>query len=279
MKRTVILGRYPMLLLLCSIWLLSVSVSASTYHTSNGSEARDCKRLTASGNPEYPPYLWRDPANPQRLIGANARMIEFVAQELGVEIDLHYSGPWGRTQEEVAAGRVDMIAGAFYTLHRSGWMDYLYPEFQGTRTAVWTRTGAEINHQEWQDLVPYQGVTVINNSFGQAFDSFARANLNILEVTSLAQGLRLVAEGRVDYLIYEDNPGKAYAEQMGISGLSIDPNEITRQNLYLTISKLSPCNTDEFRKQLAEALVKLQEAELMNIYLDEAHALWKQQNQ
>ena len=23
-----------------------------------------CEKLVATGNPEYPPYLWRDPANP-----------------------------------------------------------------------------------------------------------------------------------------------------------------------------------------------------------------------
>jgi polar amino acid transport system substrate-binding protein len=28
-----------------------------------------CKTLLASGNPQYPPYLWRDPDNDTRLIG------------------------------------------------------------------------------------------------------------------------------------------------------------------------------------------------------------------
>ena len=35
--------------------------------------ADDCRHLTATGNPEYPPYLWRDPDNPALLIGANVQ--------------------------------------------------------------------------------------------------------------------------------------------------------------------------------------------------------------
>lgn len=236
-----------------------------------------CTRLTASGNPEYPPYLWRDRADPQRLIGANAQMIEFIANELGIEIDLFYSGPWGRTQEEVSAGRIDLIAGAFYTVARSEWMDYIYPEFQGTRTAVWVLADSDIDYQEWVDLKPYLGVTVINNSFGQAFDTFAREELNIMEVGSLAQALNLVAESRVDYLIYEDNPGKAYAEQLNIQNLKLLPVAITSQNLYLTISKLSPCNQDDLKERLAKALEKLQEDELMPEFLERAHTHWREQ--
>ena len=29
--------------------------------------AGKCERLVATGNPEYPPYLWRDPQSPQHL--------------------------------------------------------------------------------------------------------------------------------------------------------------------------------------------------------------------
>ena len=38
--------------------------------------AGKCERLVATGNPEYPPYLWRDPQNPKQLIGANADLLK-----------------------------------------------------------------------------------------------------------------------------------------------------------------------------------------------------------
>jgi len=262
-----------------SICFFSITLLCTMTITAVFADEASCTRLSASGNPEYPPYLWRDLTNPQRLIGANAQMIEFVANELDIEIDLFYSGPWGRTQEEVSAGRVDLIAGAFYTTMRSGWMDYIYPEFQGTRTAVWTRADASIDYQDWIDLKPYLGVTVINNSFGQSFDTFAREELNIMEVSSLSQALNMVAESRVDYLIYEDNPGMAYAEQLNIENLKLLPVAITSQNLYLTISRLSPCNNDDFKEKLSQALLKLQEDEMMPVFLERAREQWREQTQ
>src|SRR3989338_8055778 len=50
--------------------------------------AGKCERLVATGNPEYPPYLWRDPQNPQQLIGANADLLQHLAKELGVVVDI-----------------------------------------------------------------------------------------------------------------------------------------------------------------------------------------------
>ena len=87
--------------------------------------APPCKHLVATGNPEYPPYLWRDPQNPQRLIGANADLLQRLGSELGLEIDVVYGGPWSRAQEQVKSGRIDLIAGAFRTASREVTMDFI----------------------------------------------------------------------------------------------------------------------------------------------------------
>ena len=47
--------------------------------------AGKCERLVVTGNPEYPPYLWRDPQNPQKLIGANADLIAHIGEAIGVK--------------------------------------------------------------------------------------------------------------------------------------------------------------------------------------------------
>ena len=49
--------------------------------------AGKCERLVATGNPEYPPYLWRDPQNPKQLIGANADLtkLRYQARKEGIE--------------------------------------------------------------------------------------------------------------------------------------------------------------------------------------------------
>ncbi|MGR7920893.1 substrate-binding periplasmic protein [Zobellella denitrificans] len=240
--------------------------------------AQECRRLSASGNAEYPPYLWRDSAQPGRLTGAIGYLLEELAELTGVEISLIDSGPWGRTQEEVAAGRVDMIAGAFLTQARSEWMDYLHPALAHTRTAIWTRKDSGFEFSQWHDLIPQAGVTVIYNSFGQEFDLFAREHLNIEQVGSLEQGMMMVSQGRADYLIYEDLPGKAYAEMLGIDNLSPLPRGVTHQPLYLTFSKASACNSEALKARLSAAIEQLPQAGKMAQHLERAAAEWQRQS-
>src|SRR5690606_29052947 len=101
------------------------------------SAAGKCERLVATGNPEYPPYLWRDPQSPQYLIGANADLLTLIGEGLGLKIEILYTGPWSRAQDEVRTGRVDLLAGAFLTLPRLEYMDYVHPAFFNTPSVVW----------------------------------------------------------------------------------------------------------------------------------------------
>ena len=239
--------------------------------------AENCKLIEASGNAQYPPYLWREPSDPARLTGAIAFMAEDLAKEVGIPINLAYRGPWGRIQLEVAEGRVDMITGAFFTHPRTEYMDYIYPEFQGTRTAVWVKKNYPIEFKEWKDLKPYVGITVVDNSFGQEFDEYAKEHLNIEEVSSLNQGLGMVSLGRIDYLIYEENPGHAYARKQGITNIETLEQPVTSQNLFLTVSKKSPCNSAQVKEKFSTALKKFTAEGRMAGYLKRALDLWEHQ--
>lgn len=236
-----------------------------------------CTKLIASGNSEYPPYLWKNADN-NKLNGAISLLVADLSKDLGIEIDLVYSGPWGRVQEEVAAGRVDMIAGAFFTTPRTKYMDYLYPEFQKTRTAVWYNQNKPFNFAVWDDLKAHQGVTVINNSFGEKFDEYAKKQLSISQVASLEQALQMLSGSRVDYLIYEDNPGQAYAQKAQITNIGTQEVSVTEENLYVTLSKKSVCNTNKVKEDIANLLSKYQLDGRMNGYLNTALEMWSAQS-
>ncbi|HEY8023099.1 MAG TPA: transporter substrate-binding domain-containing protein [Burkholderiaceae bacterium] len=237
--------------------------------------AETCKHLVVSGNPEYPPYLWRDPDDDTRLIGANADLMQIAAKELGVTIDVKYMGPWARVQEETKLGHVDMIAGAFFTLPRLEYMDYMYPPFRETRTVIWTRKDARMTFNKWKDLVGQQGVTVIDNSFGEDFDRFAKKSLKITLVPSLKQALEMLDLGRVQYLIYEEDPGLAYAARMNVQNVKTMPTSVTNENLYLTISHKSPCNTGEIRGQLSQLMYKLAKQNVMKELVEANIQRWR----
>lgn len=234
-----------------------------------------CRQLVASGNPQYPPYLWRSAENENRLVGANAEMLAWLSKELGLPIESRYVGPWGRVQEEMRAGRIDLIAGAFLTMARTEYMDYFYPALRETRSVVLVRDGSRLEYRRWSDLAALQGVTVIGNSFGEDFDRYAREHLNISQVASLEQALQMLQRSRVDYLVYEDSPAAAYQARLNIDGVRPLQVAVATEPLYLTLSYRSACNTPEMRGRIARAMYALARQGLMNGWVDKSIQLWK----
>lgn len=101
--------------------------------------AGKCDRLVITGSPDAPPYLWRDPQDPTHLIGATADMLQQVAKDLGVKIDLLYGGKRSLALEEVRSGRMDILADAPLTLDALDSLDYIHPALVQTDYLVWTR--------------------------------------------------------------------------------------------------------------------------------------------
>lgn len=258
--------------------LFFASLVAVVASLSNQAMAADvCKSLVATGNPEYPPYLWRDPEDETRLIGANADLMQLLAKELGLPIEMKYAGTWARVQEELKLGRVDLIAGAFFTVPRLEYMDYFYPAFAETRSVIWTRSNSTLDYKKWADLAGKQGMTVINNSFGEEFDRYAKKSLKISTVPSLEQALKMLTMGRADFLIYEESPGLAYAAKMNISGIKTVSPAISNESLHLTFSHKSACNTGEMRGRIASAMYKISKKNSMNALIDANIQLWRKQ--
>lgn len=243
-----------------------------------GVAAGKCERLVATGNPEYPPYLWRDPQNPQQLIGANADLLQHLAKELGVVIDIIYTGPWSRAQDEVRTGRVDLLAGAFLTLPRLQAMDYVHPAFYLAPSVVWVHRGAEFPYAGWEDLRNRTGDTLVGNSFGQQFDAYAESNLTLEGVSSLTQAFQKLLLGRTDYVLYERYPGQALADRLGVQDdlLVLDP-PISSEGLYLALSHNSACNDAWLRGMLAKKMTEAVTSGLPEAFLQANLQRWKDQ--
>lgn len=217
-----------------------------------------CKTLTVSGNPEYPPLLWRDPGNPDHLVGAVPALLQEIVEPLGVEVVVRDLGSWARVQHVARKGDIDMVAGAFITSERIRYMDYLLPPITHLPTAVWVQKGNKFVYRHWPDLLEKRGSTLINNSFGQNFDHYAQNNLRIEGVRTIEQSFQMALAGRVDYVLYEVLQGQVKLENMGIADrfVALEP-PISREGLFFTFSKASPCNTFQLRERIANRLFGL----------------------
>lgn len=239
--------------------------------------AGKCERLVATGHPDYPPFMWRDPQNPQQLIGAQADLLAQLGKELGVRIDVLYSRSWDKAQEEVRSGRVDLLAGSALTLADLESMDYVHPPAFSRAKVVWVRNIASFPYIEWADLRERRGA-VVSSDFGQAFDEFAKTNLNLEQGANLTQMFQKLMLGEVDYVLHEREPGLALAYTLGLQDdlLALSP-PIASEGLYLALSHNSACNDSWLRGQLAKKMTELAAAGLPETLLQRNLLLWKEQ--
>ena len=82
---------------------------------------------------------------------------------------------------------------------------------------------------------------------------------------------------RAQYLIYEEDPGLAYVSKLNMKDLKTMPTAVANENLYLTMSYKSPCNTPDMRGRISKALYNLDKQGLMNKLVASHIQLWRKQ--
>ncbi|MGC8119859.1 substrate-binding periplasmic protein [Marinobacter sp. VGCF2001] len=251
--------------------ILLFGFQASAVLANSGSR---CDTLVVSGNPEYPPLLWPMSESPDQLTGAVPRFLQEVVEPLGIQVDVRNIGSWARVQRLAELGETDLVAGAFITSERIGYMDYVLPPMTHLDTNVWVRKSQVFEYRHWPDLRGKKGSTLINNSFGQRFDRYAADQLDILGVRSIRQSYLMAEIGRVDYVLYELLQGQVKLRKYGLADtfVALEP-PISREGLFFAFPKRSKCNTERLREAFADNLFRLKEQgrlqELIDIYADQ----------
>jgi polar amino acid transport system substrate-binding protein len=158
--------------------------------------AGKCERLVVTGSPDAPPYLWQDPQNPKRLIGASADLLQQVAGELGLKVELLYAGKRAQALEEVRSGRMDMLADAPLTVSELETLDYIHPALLENDYLVWTRKDSTLVYNEAQDLHGHPGALSEKARMTPAFSTFAEAAIDPHAHVQSDPGLSETAVGR-----------------------------------------------------------------------------------
>lgn len=112
--------------LLLSILLLLTVCAAPVFAVGK------CERLIATGSPDAPPYLWRNPQDPKHLMGANADLFKQAAQEMGVKVEVLYAGNRSQAMDEVRSGRMDVLVDAPLLESELESLDYIHPAITQT---------------------------------------------------------------------------------------------------------------------------------------------------
>lgn len=242
--------------------------------------AGKCERLVVTGSPDAPPYLWQDPQNPKQLIGASADLLQQVAKDLGIKVELLYAGKRSQALDEVRSGRMDMLADAPLTFNELENLDYIYPPLLQNDYLVWTRKGSTLVYSEAKDLHGHAGALSEKSRITQAFGTFAEQNLTLTRTANLTQALQKLLLGEVEYVLAGRYSGMAAAQALGMTNdLLAFEQPIDRPGLFLAVSHNSACNDPWLRGQLAKKMTELPASGLAEAALQRNIERWKAQQQ
>jgi len=242
--------------------------------------AGKCERLVVTGSPDAPPYLWQDPQNPKHLIGASADLLQQVAGELGIKVEMLYAGKRSQALDEVRSGRMDMLADAPLTFNELENLDYIHPPLLENDYLVWTRKGSTLTYSEAKDLHGHPGAVSEKARLTQEFGTFAEQQLTLSRTPNLTQAFQKLLLGEVEYVLAGRYAGMAAAQALGmVNDLQAFPQPVDKPGLFLAVSHNSACNDPWLRGQLAKKMTELPASGLTEAVLQRNIERWKAQQQ
>jgi polar amino acid transport system substrate-binding protein len=240
--------------------------------------AGKCERLVVTGSPDAPPYLWQDPQSPKHLIGASADLLQQVAGELGIKVELLYAGKRSQALDEVRSGRMDMLADASLTVSELESLDYIHPPLLENDYLVWTRKDSPLVYNDAQDLHGHPGALSEKSRLTSAFGTLADQELTLTRTPNLTQAFQKLLLGEVEFVLAGRYSGMAMVQTLGMtSDLIARAQPVDRPGLFLAVSHNSACNDPWLRGQLAKKMTELPASGLTEAVLQRNIERWNAQ--
>jgi polar amino acid transport system substrate-binding protein len=240
--------------------------------------AGKCERLVATGSPDAPPYLWQDPQNPKYLIGASAELLQQVAGQLGIKVQVLYAGKRAQALEEVRSGRMDLLADAPLTVSELETLDFIHPPLLENDYLVWTRNDSPLVYDKAQDLHGHPGALSEKSRMTTEFAMFAEQQLNLTRTPNLTQAFQKLILGEVEFVLAGRYSGLAAAQTLSMANdLAARPQPADKPGLFIAVSHNSACNDPWLRGQLAKKMTELRASGLTETVLLRNIERWKAQ--
>lgn len=195
------------------------------------------ERMVVSANPDYPPLSW---AQGEEIVGAGVDLVRLAAREIGLEVEAPHVGPWARVQHYARTGRIDAVAGLYWTPEREEYLHFVRPAFLADPVAVFVAQGGAFPFAGLADLENRRGSTVWGNSQGPDFDRMAASARDFHYPKTVKAGLDMLLMGRTDYFVHGLYPVLAVAVTLGMrERIEALPRSVASEGLFLGVSRAS----------------------------------------
>lgn len=193
------------------------------------------KTYIGSGHPAWAPIMYQQD---DKIVGAGPEIVSKIMAELGLDIDIKYTGTWDEVQLNAKSGEVDLIVAAYKTPEREAYMDYSIP-YTVDPVSIFVKKGYSFDFTDWNTLIGKKGIVAKGDSYGAEFDAFIKDKLTVVEANNLNDAFTLLTADEADYFVYGLYSGKGYLTSHPLFPIQILPKYVTSENFYITISKKS----------------------------------------
>ncbi len=180
----------------------------------NAASATERQRIIVAGDHDCPPYEFVENGKPT---GFDIELMRAVAEVMGFDVDFRL-GPWNQVRHDLEQGKIDALAGMYYSADRSRLVDFSVPHTM-VSSGIFVRKNSPI--RSFSDI---RGKEIIVQE-GDVINDFLVKNglaSRIVVVTDAEEVLRLLASGKYDCAIIPAKlQGEYYVKQFGLSNLRV----------------------------------------------------------
>jgi PAS domain S-box-containing protein len=171
-------------------------------------------KLIVGGDHENPPYEFLENGQPT---GFNIELMRAVAETIGADVEFRL-GPWGKVRKELEQGKIDALAGMYYSEERNKVIDFSLPHTM-VSAGLFVRQDSPIH-----SIDDIMGKEIIVQK-GDVIDDYLREKgitSRIVEVTDPADELRLLASGRHDSALMPSRfQGEYLKRSLGLDNIRV----------------------------------------------------------
>jgi PAS domain S-box-containing protein len=220
------------------------------------SSATERMKLVVGGDHQNPPFEFLAQGVPT---GFNIEVMRAVAREMGAAVQIRL-GPWSEVRTALEQGKIDALAGMYYSEERSRKVDFSLPHTMVTM-GLYVRMDSTI-----QSIEDIRNKEIIVQR-GDIVDDYLhekKITAHIVQVTDPADELRLLASGRHDCALMPSSlQGEYLIRSLGLSNIKSVGTNLPQLRYCFAVPK----GKTALRYRIDEALNILKvNGEYKNIY-------------
>lgn len=178
----------------------------------------------------YPPYSYLDSNGVPA--GFNVDLAKAVAEVMGYDVQIKLD-EWSKTRATLESGGIDAISGMFYSTQREETYAFT-SKHSVTNGDIFT--GKDIHLDQIDDLRDQTVVVQSGDIISEYLDQLD-ININLVEVSTIKEALKLVADGSYDYAGVLKLPGLYSIKEEGLTELRAQNMDLAPNDYCMAVRK------------------------------------------